>query len=116
MIIFFITGLLLGIAAVIFALQNVEVITVSFFSWELTGSLALILMLAIGSGLLASALLILPESIKNHFRYKSLKKENAKLADELKKQRELTVFAKHTPPTAEVIHKIEHGAIDGPHL
>jgi lipopolysaccharide assembly protein A len=114
MIIFFIIGLLIGIAAVIFALQNVEVITVTFFSWELTGSLALILMLAIGAGLLVSALLILPESIKNHFRYRSLKKENAKLAEELRKQKELTIFAKHDIPTEEAISKIEHGAIGGP--
>ncbi len=114
MIIFFITGLLLGIAAVIFALQNVEVITVSFFTWELTGSLALILMLAIGAGLLASALLILPESIKNHFKYKSLQKENARLAEDLRKQKELTAFAKNTPPSKEEIAKIENGAISTP--
>lgn len=113
MIILFIIGLLLGAVSVIFALQNITVITVTFFSWQLTGSLALILMLAIGAGVLIATFLLLPEIMKNYFRYKNLKKENEKLAEELRKQKELTVFAKNTPPTEEEISKIEHGAVDG---
>ncbi|MEO5635132.1 MAG: LapA family protein [Candidatus Paceibacterota bacterium] len=110
MIILFIIGILLGAVSVIFAFQNVAVITVSFFSWELTGPLAYVLLLAITSGILIAVLMLLPESIGNHFRYRSLRKENEKLAEELKKQKELTVFAKNTPPTEEEIRKIEEGA------
>ncbi len=116
MVILFIIGLLLGAVTVIFALQNVNVITVTFFSWHLTGSLALILLLAISSGAIVTVLLILPESIKNYFRYRSLKGEVAKLEEELRKQKELTVFAKHTPPTEEIIDKIENGASEEPNL
>lgn len=112
MIILFVFGLLLGAVSVIFALQNVAIITVNFFSWQLTGSLALILLLAITSGILITILLLLPEFINNYFRSKGLKKENKKLEEDLQKQKELTVFAKHTPPTDEDISKIEHGAID----
>ncbi|MDO8572765.1 MAG: LapA family protein [bacterium] len=112
MTILFIVGLLLGAVAVIFSLQNIAVITVTFFSWHLTGSLALILSLAISTGVLITVLLILPESIKNYFRYKNLKKENIKLEEDLRKQKELTVFAKNIPPTEEAILKIEQGAID----
>lgn len=112
MITLFIVGLLLGAAAVIFALQNVAVITVTFFSWQLTGSLSLILLLTMTSGILITIFLLLPEFINNYFRYKNLKKENKNLEEELRKQKELTVFAKHTPPTDEEISKIEHGAID----
>jgi uncharacterized integral membrane protein len=115
MIILFILGLVVGAVAVVFTLQNVDVITVTFLSWHLTGSLALILSLAIGMGVLATILLILPESIKNYFRYKNLVKENKRLEEDLRKQKELTVFAKRTLPTPEEISKIEHGAIDGPH-
>ena len=111
MIILFIVGLLLGVVSVIFALQNVVVITVNFFSWQLTGSLALILLLAITSGVLIAILLLLPEFISNYFRYNSLKKDNKKLEEELRKQKELTVFAKNVPITEEIISKIEHGAI-----
>ena len=104
-------GIILGAASIIFALQNVAVITVSFFSWQLEGSLALILLLAIGTGILVSLLIVLPESIKNYFQYRSLKKENARLAEELRKQKELTVFAKKTSATPEELARIDKGAI-----
>lgn len=107
-------GLLLGGVAVIFSLQNVSVITVTFFSWHLTGSLALILLLAIASGIIITMLLLLPEFISNYFKYKILKRENKKLEEELRKQKELTVFAKNTPPTKEDIAKIEDGVIEDP--
>lgn len=114
MIILFVIGLLLGAVAVIFALQNIDIITVTFFSWHLTGSLALILLLAITSGVLIAILLLLPEFVNNYFRYKNLKKEKEGLEEELRKQKELTVFAKHTSPTEEDISKIEHGATEKP--
>ncbi len=112
MIILFVVGVLLGAVAVMFALQNVAIITVTFFSWELTGSLALILSLAMATGVVVAALILLPESIKNYFRYRSITKENARLEEELRKQKELTVFAKNIPPTASEIAKIEQGAIE----
>lgn len=113
MIILFILGVLLGAFAVIFALQNEAIITVSFFSYEFTASLSVILALALLLGVLITLLIILPESIKNYFRIKRLKKLNGKLADELKKQKELTTFAKVETPNREDIQKIEDGAIDG---
>lgn len=114
MIILFILGLALGAVAVVFALQNVAVITVTFFAWQLTGSLALILSLAIGMGVLVTILMILPGSIDNYFRYKRLKKENTRLEEELRKQRELHHFSEKTPPSKNDIDKIEHGA-SNPH-
>lgn len=116
MTILFILGLFLGAVAVMFALQNIEVITVTFFSWHITGSLALILSLAMGIGVFVAVLLILPESIKNYFRYKSLLRANKSLEEELRKQKELTVFAKQTPPTEEIIAKIENGAVENPNV
>jgi uncharacterized integral membrane protein len=110
MIILFIIGLLLGAVSVVFALQNVAVITVSFFTWQITGSLALIILMAILTGILITLLLLLPESIRTYFNYRRLQKDNANLAEELRKQRELTVFAKNTPPTESEIQNIEQGA------
>ncbi|MDQ3076341.1 MAG: LapA family protein [bacterium] len=112
MIILFTLGILLGVVAVFFALQNVEIITVSFFSWQLTGSLALILSVAIFSGVLITLLILLPESITSYFKYRSLKKAYKKLEEELRKQKELTTFAKITPPTLEDIAVIEKGAYE----
>lgn len=114
MIILFILGLLLGGVAVIFALENMAVITVTFFHSQITGSLALILILAICSGVLVTLLLLLPESIGNYFKYKKLTTEVEKLQEELRKQKTLTAFAKTTPPTPEAIEHIEKGAVQTP--
>ena len=112
MIILFVLGLLLGVFAVIFALQNVDIVTVSLFNWHLTSSLSVIIFLALFAGLIIAFLLTLPEGFSNYFKYRKLKKENARLEEELKKQKELTVFAKNTPPTQAEIKKIEEGAIE----
>ena len=110
-----ILGIILGVVSVVFALQNVTVITVTFFAWQFEGSLSLILLVAVLMGTLIALLVTLPESIRTYFRYKNLKKENGKLAEELRKQKELTVFAKNIPATSEAIVKIEEGAITDPH-
>jgi uncharacterized integral membrane protein len=110
MIILFIIGLLLGAVSVVFALQNIASVTVVFFAWQLTGSLALIILMALLTGILITLLLLLPESISTYFNYRRLQKANANLAEELRKQKELTVFAKTTPPTESEIRDIENGA------
>ncbi len=109
-----ILGIVLGAATVIFALQNVAPVTVTFFAWQLSGSLALILILTAAAGLLIALLMMLPEIIAAHFRYKSLEKVNAKLEEDLRKQKELTHFAKINPPTAEELDHIDKGAIQHP--
>jgi uncharacterized integral membrane protein len=114
MIILFILGLVLGACAVFFALQNVTIVTVTFFSWQMTGPLSIVLLLTILSGALIVLLLLLPESVNGYFRYRKLQKTNVKLEEELRKQKELTAFAKTTNPTPADISKIERGAINHP--
>ena len=116
MIILFVFGLLLGALAVVFALQNIDVITIVFFSWHLTGSLSIILLITMLTGVIVTLLILLPKSISDYFMYKKLKNENAGLAEELRKQKELTIFAKTTSPGPETIKKIEDGAISHPEL
>jgi uncharacterized integral membrane protein len=111
MIILFILGLLLGGVAVIFALENVTLITVTFFNWQITGSLALILISAICVGVLVTLLLLLPGSISNYFKYGKLITEVERLEEELRKQKTLTLFAKNIPPTPEIIEHIERGDV-----
>lgn len=111
MILSLILGTILGGLSVVFALQNIAVIQVKFFSWQLEGSLAIILLLTLVMGVLITLIFLLPESIRNYFKYKKLLKENLRLEEELRKQKELTVFAKTVPPTPSTIEKIEDGAI-----
>jgi putative membrane protein len=83
MLISLILGLLIGAVAVVFALQNITRITVTFLTWQINGSLALILVLALLAGILISLLISIPEVIKNSFTISGLRKQNKKLNDDL---------------------------------
>ncbi len=83
MIIFLILGLLLGAVAVIFALQNVAMVTVTFLSWQFEGSLALVILFSLALGALISMLLSIPDSIRRSFQISSLKKHASKLEEKL---------------------------------
>lgn len=79
MIIFLIFGLILGALSVIFALQNIIPITVTFFAWQVEGSLSLILLLALLTGVIICGLLSIPEVIRNHIRFTTLKNQKKDL-------------------------------------
>ena len=113
-ILFFIVGLILGGTSIVFALQNTSPATINFFDWQVTGSTSIVLIMAILSGAVIVILLLLPTYISNSFKFRRLKKENSRLEEELRKQKEKTVFAKNTPPSAEDIKKIEDEAIEMP--
>ena len=83
MILFLILGVALGAVSIIFILQNVEPVTVSFFSYHLNGSLALILFLAMFSGIIATVLILLPGFVRDSFKVSRLKKQNKDLENEL---------------------------------
>lgn len=74
MIFFLIFGLILGALAVIFALQNIMPIAVDFLFWQIEGSLALILLLAVLMGVVICGLLSIPEVLKNNARFRALQK------------------------------------------
>lgn len=75
MILFMIVGVILGVVSVIFALQNTSIITVTLLAWQMTGSLALVLVLALLTGMIVSLLMVIPELINSHLNLRSVKKE-----------------------------------------
>jgi uncharacterized integral membrane protein len=83
MVFFLIIGLVIGGAAVLFVLQNITPVEVSFFSWHLGGSLSVIILLALLTGMLISVLIVLPGLIKAEWQVRRLSKENKKLQDDL---------------------------------
>jgi uncharacterized integral membrane protein len=83
MIFFLILGAVLGAVTILFILQNVATVTVSFFAYHLTGSLALILFLAMFSGIVITILMLLPGFVSDEFSVARLKKQNQDLEDEL---------------------------------
>ena len=95
MIFFLIAGLVLGAFAIIFALQNFAVISVAFLSWQLQGSLALILLLCIAVGVALCILFTLPRTIREAFEMSALKKQNKKLEEDLADARKSLLESEH---------------------
>lgn len=70
-----ILALLIAVVAVIFALQNTALVTISFLFWQFDGSLALVVLLAVLTGVLISVLASLPSIIKNQIGSNSKNKK-----------------------------------------
>lgn len=83
MLFFLLIGAILGALSVIFVLQNIIPITVTFLAWQIEGSLAVILFLAMMSGVIITLLVLLPGLIRDEWRYAQLRKEKEKVEDEL---------------------------------
>jgi uncharacterized membrane protein YciS (DUF1049 family) len=60
-----ILALVIAILAVFFALENTAMVTVSFFGYAVSGSLALFILVALGIGLLLGVLIMAPGRIKS---------------------------------------------------
>lgn len=88
MILSLILGFLLGVAALLFALQNTAVVELSFMGWQFESSLALLILMAFAAGIIVSLLVSIPSAVKDSFRIMSLKKENRKLVDEVNAHRQ----------------------------
>jgi uncharacterized integral membrane protein len=78
--------LLFAVMAVIFAVQNVEVVPISFLLWQTEGSLALVLLLALVIGVVIGLLVTLPTRIKFSRQMSKRKKEIAGLEGTIQEQ------------------------------
>jgi len=77
--IFIVLALLIAIVAVVFALQNLPVVTVTFFLWSVDSSLALVLLIALAVGVLISLTASLPGLVRGKWTISSQKKRIASL-------------------------------------
>ncbi|MDP3438967.1 MAG: lipopolysaccharide assembly protein LapA domain-containing protein, partial [Azonexus sp.] len=79
-------GIVIAAGAIVFALQNNIPVTVTLGPWSLDGSLALLLLLALGLGVLITALLSSPAVIRGQWTVSRLKRQVAdferRLADQ----------------------------------
>lgn len=98
MIIFLIIGLLVGGVTVIFAFQNIAVVTVMFMGWQFQGSLALIILLSVAAGVAISLLVFMPGMVKKSFQISSLKRHASKLEEKLaNKEKEIELAGEKNP-------------------
>lgn len=82
-IILLLLGAIVGGLSVIFVLQNITPITVTYFTWQIEGSLAVVLLLAMLSGAIVTMLTLLPTLIRDEWRYAKLRKEKEAVESEL---------------------------------
>lgn len=82
MTIFIILALLIAIVAVIFALQNMAAVTVSFLFWNIHGSLALVLLGTLAVGVLISLFASMPGLIRGKWTTSSQRKKLTALETE----------------------------------
>lgn len=108
MILSLVLGIILGAMLVVFALQNVAVVTLTFFAWQFQGSLALVVILAAALGVFVALLVVLPESISSYFNYRRLRKTNARLEEDLIRQRELNATVRNAPEYADGVTPVGH--------
>ena len=76
-------ALLIAALAVVFALQNGTPTTVTFLAWTFHGSLALILLIALGVGVLISLLVFLPAWVRDKWTITAQKKKLTELQTRL---------------------------------
>jgi len=103
-------GIVIALGAVVFALQNNIPVTVTLALWRFDGSLALLLLLALGLGALIAGLLSSPAVIRGQWTVSRLKRQVADLEKQLAAQEKRNVelaaelaaeFARRPP--AEVV-------------
>jgi putative membrane protein len=83
---FLIAALGLAILTVIFALQNPIPVGVAFFSWKFEGSLALVLLLTFGLGVLVSFLISIPAILKRRSAVSNQTKKIEELENRLRER------------------------------
>jgi len=76
-------GIIVGVGFVIFALQNVEPVMVTFLGWGFEGSLALIVILSLLAGVVVSWLLAIPSFVRGMVAESKLRGHNETLRREL---------------------------------
>lgn len=89
--IFILLALLIAGLAIVFALQNLATVTVSFFFWSFQGSLALVLLLTLAAGVLISLFASLPGLVRGRWITVSQKRKLSTLEtdrNELKRKAE----------------------------
>ena len=89
--VFLIAALFVAFLAIVFALQNAAPIIVTFGVWQVRASLALILLMTLGLGLISGLLVSTPAIIRRNMQVSKQKRQINELKDEVSEiEQELT--------------------------
>lgn len=96
--IYLILALILAIIVTIFAVQNIDPVNVTFLTFELNGSLALVLLITLTVGIIIGILVSAPSSLRRRREISGLKKSVRKMEKDLATARGSTA----APPAPQV--------------
>ena len=88
MIFLVILGLIIAIIAILFAFQNSALIVISFGAWQFEESLAIVLLITLGIGIIISLLLSLPTIIKRGWITSRQKNKITELQEQVSYQKQ----------------------------
>jgi uncharacterized integral membrane protein len=105
MILSLIAGFMLGAVALLFALENTQIVALTFMNWQFETSLAVLVLASVGVGIVISLLASIPSAVSSAFRIMGLKKENKNLAQEVEVHKQALAATKavnEIPPTIDL--------------
>lgn len=92
-----ISALVIAFLAILFALQNTNLVTIQLFIWEYQQSLALILLGTLAIGVIIGLLVSVPSVIRRNVRVSRLQKQSESLTEQIEeKSREVHTEAQKT--------------------
>ena len=95
-------ALILSLIVTVFAVQNNAPIAVSFLSWDVSGSLALILMVTFAVGILIGILVMIPSSIRARLSARDERKRKQSLEQQLERTKTEQAAIPATSPSPEM--------------
>jgi putative membrane protein len=102
-------GIILGAVTVLFALQNVALITVTFLTWQISAPLAFVLLTTLASGIIVTLLMLIPSLVRDDIYMRALKKQKREVEDDFAAYRTAHPEVIVTPaPTKVVVEKTLH--------
>lgn len=107
MIFTLILALAFAIVAVIFALQNPMIVTVSLFGYPVDGSLALFILISVGLGILIGVLVMTPGRIKSGITNARHRKKIGSLEASLEEHKAKLTEAEQAAATAAAAKETE---------
>jgi lipopolysaccharide assembly protein A len=98
-ILYLILALVIAVLAVVFALQNSMLVTISFFSWTVSGSLSLVLLATLAIGVLIGLLVLSPTLLRETFKSSSQRKRIDALENEVSQHKAKVAELQKPVPT-----------------
>jgi len=100
-----ILALILAILAVVFALQNPLVVTATFFTYSMKGSLALFVLIGVGVGILIGVLAMLPSVLKGAITVSRHRSQISSLEKSLNEQKKAAPVEMSDKPDSDEASK-----------